>query len=330
MMRSRQVLWSEMAEIAVSAGDVQQRAQALLAPLSRVVPYTAAWIAVRDPETRQHRPVAQEGDTAPLATYFALPEADHEIELLGLNRFGPPVRASDLPLPLEEVRAWGEYLLPAGFRDGFVMGIFADDGRHLGFITLLTDDPAHRTTDYVDLVAGARPLLAHALDRMPALAAVAQLVDDPIGGAVLSRGGRCLPVPGMPGHPLLTPTSPLVAVARTQAASTGAQASFLCPWSESLLRVTVLNCLDERTDHLSAVVVLSTPHGHAEMGLTDLQVLGALLDGWPLARISAECAAPAVAHHLEQLARQLGCASVHALLMLASAQGLYVPPPLWP
>jgi hypothetical protein len=171
MMRSRQVLWSEMAEIAVSAGDVQQRAQALLAPLRRVVPYAAAWIAVRDPETRQHRPVAQEGDTAPLATYFALPEADHEVELLGLNRFGPPVRASDLPLPLEEVRAWGDYLLPAGFRDGFAMGIFADDGRHLGFISLLTDDPAQRTTDHVDLVAGARPLLAHALDRMPALAA---------------------------------------------------------------------------------------------------------------------------------------------------------------
>jgi hypothetical protein len=330
MMRSRQGLWSEMAEIAVSAGDVQQRAQALLAPLSRVVPYAAAWIAVRDPETRQHRPVAQEGDTTPLAAYFALPEADHEVELLGLNRFRPPVRASDLPLPLEDVRAWGEYLLPAGFRDGLVMGIFADDGRHLGFISLLTDDPAQRTTAYVDLVAGARPLLAHALDRMPALAAAAQLVDDPVGGAVLSRGGRCLPVPGIPMHPLLTPTAPLVAVARTHAASTGAHACFLSPWSESLLRVTVLNCLDERTDHLSALILLSTPNGPAEMGLTDLQVLGALLDGWPLARISAECAVPGLAQHLEHLARHLGCASAHALLMHASAQGLYIPPPLWP
>jgi hypothetical protein len=210
------------------------------------------------------------------------------------------------------------------------MGIFADDGRHLGFISLLTDDPAQRTTDHVDLVAGARPLLAHALDRMPALAAVAQLVDDPIGGAVLSRGGRCLSVPGMPMHPLLTPTSPVVEVARTQAASTGDHARFLCPWSGSLLRVTVLNCLDERTDHLSAMVVLNIPNGHVELGLTDLQVLGALLDGWSLARISAECAVPAVAQHLEHLARQLGCPSVHALLMQASAQGLYIPPPLWP
>jgi hypothetical protein len=329
-MRSRQVLWAEMAEIAASAGDVQQRAQALLDPLRRVVPYAAAWIAVRDPETRQHRPVAQEGDTAPLASYFALPEADQEIELLGLNRFRPPVRASDLPLPLEEVRAWGEYLLPAGFRDGFAMGLFADDGRHLGFISLLTDDPAQRTTAYVDLVAGVRPLLAQALDRLPALASVAQLVADPVGGAVLSRGGRCLPVPGMPLHPLLTPASPVVAVARTHAASPGAHARFLCPWSQSLLRATVLNCVDERTDHLSAMVVLSAPNGHAELGITDLQVLGALLDGWPLARISAACAVPGLSYRLEHLARQLGCASVPALVRHASAEGLYIPPPLWP
>ena len=53
-MRSRQVLWSEMAEIAVSAGDVQQRAQALLAPLSRVVPYAAACFAWNVPS----RPVS--------------------------------------------------------------------------------------------------------------------------------------------------------------------------------------------------------------------------------------------------------------------------------
>jgi hypothetical protein len=131
-------------------------------------------------------------------------------------------------------------------------------------------------------------------------------------------------------HPLLTPTSPVVAVARTHAASPGAHARFLCPWSQSLPRATVLNCLDERTDHLSAMVVLSTPNGHAEMGLTDLQVLGALLEGWPLARTSAECAVPGLAHHLEHLARHLGCPSIHALLRHASAEGLYIPPPLWP
>jgi hypothetical protein len=66
------------------------------------------------------------------------------------------------------------------------------------------------------------------------------------------------------------------------------------------------------------------------MGRTDRQVLGAMLDGWPLARISAACAVPGLAQRLEHLARQLGCGSVHALLMHASAQGLYIPPPLWP
>jgi hypothetical protein len=92
----------------------------------------------------------------------------------------------------------------------------------------------------------------------------------------------------------------------------------------------VLNCVDERTDHLSAMVVLSAPNGHAELGITDLQVLGALLDAWPLARISAACAVPGLSYRLEHLARQLGCASVPALVRHASAEGLYIPPPLWP
>jgi hypothetical protein len=329
-MRLGPVLWSEMAEIAASAGSVQERAEALLAPLHRVVPYAAAWVAVRDPETRQHRPVVQEGATAPLAEYFALPDADDDVEQLGLNRFRPPVRASDLPMPLEDVRVWGEYLLPAGFRDGLAMGVFTDDGRHLGFISLLTDDPADRTTAYVDLIAEIRPLLAHALDRLPTLATVAQLYRDPVGGAVLTRSGRWLPVPGMPAHPLLRQDSPLVVVVRTRAGSTGTHASFLCPSAGSLLRVTVTNCREERADHLSELVMLSQPDDLADLGLTELQILGALLSGWPLARIRAECAAPDVAYRLDRLARRLGCPSIHALLMYVSAEGLYIPPPLWP
>jgi hypothetical protein len=140
------LLRDELASIAVSAGSVEQRAQELLEVFHSVVPYAAAWMAVRDPESRRHRPVATEGDIEPLARYFALPEADDEVEELGLNRLRPPMCASDLPAPLAEIRAWGEYLLPAGFRDGFAMGLFSDDGRHLGFISLLTDDPAERTT----------------------------------------------------------------------------------------------------------------------------------------------------------------------------------------
>ena len=68
-------LHTEMAHIAVMAGGVEQRAEALLECLRNVVPYSAAWVAVRDPETRMHRRVGSEGDTDPLIRYFALPES---------------------------------------------------------------------------------------------------------------------------------------------------------------------------------------------------------------------------------------------------------------
>ena len=95
-----------MAEIAAAAGSVEKRADALLGSLRGVIPYAAAWIGVRDPETRTHRRVGSDGDTDSLARYFALPEADDELEEMGLNRFQPPVPASALPVPLAE-RALG-------------------------------------------------------------------------------------------------------------------------------------------------------------------------------------------------------------------------------
>jgi hypothetical protein len=48
-------------------------------------------------------------------------------------------------VPLAETRAWGEYLLPAGFTDGIAMTLFTDDGRHLGFLSVLTGDSRHLT-----------------------------------------------------------------------------------------------------------------------------------------------------------------------------------------
>src|SRR3954454_12299285 len=111
-MSSRVSLRVEMAQIAAAAGSVEQRADALLGCLRGVIPYAAAWIAVRDPETREHRRVASDGDTDPLVRYFALREADDELEARGLNRFQPPVPASALPVPLADTQAWGSTCSP--------------------------------------------------------------------------------------------------------------------------------------------------------------------------------------------------------------------------
>jgi hypothetical protein len=322
-------LFSEVAAIADSAGSMEQRAQALLEPLRREVPYAAAWIAVRDPETRRHRPVAREGDTEPLARYFALPEADDELERLGLNRLRPPVRACDLPVPLPEIRAWGDYLLPAGFRDGVALALFSEDGRHVGFLSLLSDERAQRTAAYSDVVGRLRPLLARTLDRVPSLTALARLAGDAEGAGVLSHGGRCLPVPGLPQHPLLAVDSPVVAVARRHVGAPGAHSSFLCPSADGQVRITVLDCRDETADHLTALVLVRPAGDLSGLAPAELELLGALLEGWDHEDIRGRCGVAHVAAHVDDMARRLGRASVDALLLHVAREGLYVPPPLW-
>jgi hypothetical protein len=320
----------QLAGIARSAGNVEARAGAMLEPLRRAVPFVAGWIAVRDPETGRHHPVARYGDTEAVARYFALPDADEELQQFGMNRRRRAVRASDVPVPLPETLAWGEYLLPAGHRNGVAVGLFAEDGRHLGFITLLSDDPAVLTPEHSDILGRVRPLLARALDRLPSMTALGRLAGDALGAVVLTRGGRCLPVPGLPRHPLLVPDSPVLTVARACAGGPGARSTFLCPAYGGLIRITVLDCRDESTDHLSALVLVRPVEDTWGLRPLDLRILGAQLEGWDDERISACCGVPWDAVRAEEQAHRLGFGTVPALLLRVARAGLYVPPALWP
>src|SRR3954469_11499404 len=124
LMRLRQ----QLARISLAPDTLQERAAAALAVLGQVLPYDAAWLALRDPELRRHTPLATAGPTEPLRRYFQTPEADAEVEQLGLNRRRPPMLASEIPVPLHELRAWADYLLPAGFRGGMCAGLFVPGG----------------------------------------------------------------------------------------------------------------------------------------------------------------------------------------------------------
>jgi hypothetical protein len=328
-MNAKSSLRAEMEHIAGSAGSVGQRADGLLACLHDVVPYAAAWIGVRDPETRVHRRVGSDGDTDALARYFALPDADDEVEALGLNRLQPPVPASALGVPLAETRAWGEYLLPAGFNDGVAMAVFTDDGRHLGFLSLLTGDPAHRTAAYSGVLASLRSIIAHALDRLPSFGEAARLTGDAIGGAVITRAGRRVPVPGLPLHPVLAEGSAAFALARRHARGPGTTSTFLAPWDGTLLRISVLDCRDETADHLCALALVHPADGAHDLGLADLRLLGALVDGWDDDRIRSTPGLPDPAGWVDGLARRLAVPSREALVQHAARQGLHLPPLLW-
>jgi GAF domain-containing protein len=133
------------AEVAGAAGptaDVQERAAGILQQLARALPFDAGWLGLRDPERHRHVPVATVGPAGPLAAYFDRPEADEEVDRLGLNRRRPPMLAGENPVPLPEVPAWVDHLLPAGFRGGLATGLFTSGGRHVGFLSLLSADPA--------------------------------------------------------------------------------------------------------------------------------------------------------------------------------------------
>jgi hypothetical protein len=318
-----------MAEIAAAAGSVEQRADALLGSLRGVIPYAAAWIGTRDPETRRHRRVGSYGDTASLARYFALPEADDEVEQLGLNRFQPPVPASALPVPLAETRAWGEYLLPAGYDDGVAMALFTDDGRHLGFLSLLTGDSRHRTASYGGLLASLRPTIVKALDRLPSLASAAQLTGDAVGGIAITRAGRGVRVPGLPTHPLLVEGSAALAVARRYARAPGTVSTFLSPWAGGLLRVSVLDCRDETADHLCSLVLIRPAGDASHLRPSDVRLLGALVEGWDDERLRSGLGLSDPSGYAQELARRFALPSAQALVQHAAREGLFLPPALW-
>src|SRR3954464_5137223 len=273
----------ELAGIAAGT-TLQQRAQAVLERLDRILPFDAAWLAVRDPERREHTPLATTGPAEPLRRYFLTPEADAEVDSLDLNRWRPPMLVGEIPIPLPELRAWAEHLLPAGFRGGLAAGLFTATGRHVGFLSLLSEDP-HRP-DRIDrrIVAAVTSVIGEELDRTREIAETARIVEAAAAGVVLTRAGDTLTLPGLPEHRLLTRGSPILTVAADELANSGAYISFLPPMpsaggGEQLVRVTALDFARPDLDHLSAAVLLSPPGDLRGLETLDLRVLGLLVDG---------------------------------------------------
>jgi hypothetical protein len=324
-----------LVEIAAAPATLQQRAQEMLEVLGRLVPFDAAWLAVRDAERRWHTPLATVGPAEPLRRYFLTPEADVEVERLGLNRSRAPMLVGEIPVPLPELRAWAEHLLPAGFRGGLAAGLFAPAGRHVGFLSLLSADP-HRP-ERVDrrIVATVTSVIAGELDRTREIAEVAQLVRGAVAGVVLTRGGDTLPLPGLPGDRLLTSESEVLATAAAELAYSGSCISFLAPTDggnpERLVRVTALDCAVPHLDHLSAAVVLSPPGDLRGLSTLDLRALGLVVDGTtaiPAIAGALGVTATAVADSLGVALIALAAPDLTATAVRALRAGLRIPPQL--
>jgi DNA-binding CsgD family transcriptional regulator len=328
---SRMEVTADMAGIASMPGTLADRAEALLEPLHRVIPFEAAWFGLVDGESSRFVSLGSHGYNEPTRAYFAGQTAFEEAVLLGLSVPGRPMRMRDMPVPWPELRCWAEYLWPAGFREGLGAGLFAPDGRQVGLLALNTDDPAHPTTDARDLVGTLTPLIAAAVDPMRSISTVARMVGDATAGVVLNRGGDPLPLPGLPSHLLLLAGSDLLPLALSQLKG-GTVASFRCPYratrsADRQVKITVLACPPEVPDYLAAIVLVS-PVGDLH-GLTarELEVLGLVLEGWPNLQIASALflAERTVAAHLEHILTKLAVPTRSAAAVLALRQGLYIP-----
>jgi hypothetical protein len=209
------------------------------------------------------------------------------------------------------------------------MALFTDDGRHLGFLCLLTGDSRHRTASYGGLLAELRPIIVKALDRLPSFAAAAQLTGDAVGGIAITRAGRAVRIPGLPTHPLVANDSAALAVARRYARAPGTASTFLSPWAGGHLRVSVLDSRDEAADHLCSLVLVRPAGEASRLGLSDVRLLGALVEGWDDGRIRAVVGVSDPSGYAQELARCLGLPSTGALVQHAARVGLHLPPTLW-
>lgn len=325
---------AEVVRIASVPASIEQRAQLLLEPLGRLVPFQGAWISLLNPEAPEQLPLVCHGYPNGLRSYMGGPAGVAEIEMLGLDRSGA-TRLSDLPIDLQEVPSWAEYLAPAGFRGGLVAALFTPDGRYLGMLGLNTESVAHPTVAARDLMTMLAPMIAHALDPMRSLTAAVKLVRNAQAGIVLTRAGNALPLPGLPTHALLTPGSDVLIVGLERLTQGDRHATFLwrCPGDEAAgrhVRVTVLACpADVPPRHLAAVVAVS-PAGDLH-GLTGLElvILGLLVEDWSDRRIAAALGLPlaAVTEHVEHVLAKLGVPTRLLATLRALRLGLYVPPP---
>jgi hypothetical protein len=195
----------EVSQIAATPDEPAERAAALLEPLHQLLPFDGAWLALREEKRRGHHSLVSTGWDRRTAAYLDGPVLVDEIEQLGMTRSHTPLRVADFPSPARELRSWAECLLPAGFREGLGMCLFAADGRHLGFLGLFTGSPTVPSDAARDLLAALGPTLAQAIDPLRSVAVAAQMVHSATAAVILTRSRGVLALPGLPDHEAFWP-----------------------------------------------------------------------------------------------------------------------------
>ena len=312
----------------------QERAEAILHALCRVVPFQAARIALLDPELRRHESLSCHGYDDRIRAHMASAEDYDEIEALGLHG-STPLRVRDLPVPAHEIRTWVELFEPAGFREGLGVGLVTPEGRPVGLLGLNTDRSDHPRRADCNLMRLLSPAIAYALDPLRSLAVLAGIVRRMTAATVLTRSGATVPLPGLPAHPLLDSTSAVPRAGIAHLGGTPDFATFLVPYDrppaeDGHVRITLFGTDGRPPQHLRAVVAVSPPGDLHGLTGVELAILGALVDGATVASIAVTRGVPArtVADHVARILVKLAVPDLVTAGLRAAREGLYVPPGL--
>ncbi|WP_203867331.1 hypothetical protein [Plantactinospora endophytica] len=330
---------------AIVAGPVgADRTAQWLSLLRRVVPYDAAWLSLFDERQQRFAEVASTGYDDRIRNYFGTWEVVRQAEQAGLTESPVPYRGRDLPTPAAEYPIWSDYYFPAGYREGLAVGLFGPDRRHLGMLVLSTEGADHPTDAERALIGVLAPRIAATLDPLRSLSVLARVVHDAEAGMVLTRVGDPLPLPGLPGHPLLAVGSTLLAVLDEHAPRGEGSVSFLWPvqsprrrssrrvggrWEgrDGLLRVVVLGCAAALAPLVGVAMLAPLPAGRCPLNLRELVLLGLLLAGWTDERVAVGLDLPieAVGQAVERSISALQAPDRHVALLRAARWGWFIP-----
>ncbi|MDG4790651.1 LuxR C-terminal-related transcriptional regulator [Micromonospora sp. WMMD1102] len=323
---------AEVERLAAAPVAAAERVAELFAVLRRLGPYDAAVVQVVDPERLRFDTVGAVGYDQATMTHLLGPRQYEEVELLGLDRDGPPLRVRESPVPVAELYSWSEHFAPAGFNEGIGVPLFGPAGRHIGVLALHTEATEHPTDAARDFLGLLAPVIGEAVDPMRSVAALARIVANATAGVVLTRAGNAAELAGLPDHPVLRPGSPVLRAAAGSLAEGEPHAAFLCPDHSGspyrdLLRISVLACPDHVPAYLRAVVLVAPPGDLHGLTRRELEILGMLVEGWSNQRIadSLVIAHRTVAAHVEHILAKLAAPSRTLAAVRAFRLGLYVP-----
>jgi DNA-binding CsgD family transcriptional regulator len=266
--------------------------------------------------------------------YLAGPKNAHDIEVTGVHRERPPLSPSDLPYPADELPTWAESLIPAGFHEALAVALFEPDGRHVGFLALLSGSREPPTSSARRRLAKVTSLLAQGIDPMRALAESSRLVSDAFAGVLLFHDGRTGPVPGLAADSMLARHSALLTTVGARVMSGEVHLSFLWPRNvdgptPGHVRVTYLAVTDSPLPDVHGIVLLSSVGAVHGLTSRELEVLGMIVDGCSNQQIAHQLVVTTrtVATHVEHILAKLASPTRTLAAVLAQREGLYVPTP---